>query len=68
MDQIDGEAGRHHQASAEELGRSPPRFHRPYFAPQFEAEIGQLYLRTMGEPVPLRLLTILRTRLCGGKA
>jgi len=67
MDQIDGEAGRHHQASAEERGRSP-RLHRPYFAPQFEAEIGQLYLRTMDEPVPLRLLTILRTGLCSGKA
>jgi hypothetical protein len=66
MDQINGEAGRH-QASAEEVGQSP-RFHRPYFAPQFEAEIGQLYLQTMDEPVPPRLLTILRTGLSGSKA
>ena len=66
MDQIDSEAERH-QAFAQEVGRSP-RFHRPHFAPQFEAEIGQLYLRTLDEPVPLRLLTILRTGLCSSKA
>lgn len=66
MDQIDGEAGRH-QASAGEIAPSR-RFHRPYFAPQFEAEITQLYLRTLDEPVPGRLLTVLWTGLGSGKA
>lgn len=34
---------------------------RPSFPPQLETEIGQLYLRALDEPVPNRLLTILRS-------
>ena len=65
MDQIDAEVG---CSEAPALGSVRlPRPNRPCFAPQFEAEIGQLYLRTQDEPVPLRLLTILRTGL-GSKA
>jgi len=37
------------------------RHRPPRFVSEIEAEIGQLYLRTMDEPIPARLLTILRT-------
>jgi hypothetical protein len=44
-----------------------PRRHSR-FVPELETEIGQLYLETMEEPVPLRLLTILRAGVCRSKA
>jgi len=43
--------------------------HRPVrFVSEFETEIGRLYLRMMDEPVPPRLLGILRTGLTAGKS
>jgi hypothetical protein len=38
------------------------------FVAEVEAEIGQLYLGTQEEPIPLRLLTILRSGVCSSKA
>lgn len=45
------------------VSRKPRRI-----ASEIEAEIGQLYLGTQQEPVPLRLLTILRAGMSGSKA
>ena len=39
----------------------------PRFAPEFEADIKRLYLRMMEEPVPARLIGILRAGLAGAK-
>jgi hypothetical protein len=44
------------------------RHHASRFGLEFETVISQLYLATMNEPVPLRLLTILRAGVCGSKA
>ena len=41
---------------------------RPQFSPQTEQQIQQLYLRMMAEPVPARILSVLRTGGCGAKA
>ena len=40
----------------------------PFIAAEFEAAIRQLYLRLMEEPVPPRLLTIVRAAMPGSKA
>jgi len=45
------------------VGRKPTRI-----TSEIEAEIARLYLRTMEEPVPHRLLTILRGRISASKA
>ena len=39
----------------------------PFIAAEFEAEISRLYLRLMEEPVPSRLLTIVRAAMAGSK-
>jgi len=57
----------------EQAAQRPLRFTlvrgRPRGIPsEIEAEIGQLYLGTMEEPVPHRLLTILRAGMCSSKA
>jgi hypothetical protein len=53
-------------------GVVPPKIARvrprsPFIAAEFEAEIGRLYLRLMEEPVPPRLLTIVRAAMAGSK-
>jgi hypothetical protein len=53
-------------------GVLPPKIARirsrpPFIAAEFEAEISQLYLRLMEEPVPPRLLTIVRAAMAGVK-
>ena len=64
MDLIDLEGGA--------AGESPPKAGRtrrsPRFLPDFETDIRQLYLRMMDEPVPARLLGVLRAGLCSSKA
>jgi hypothetical protein len=42
----------------------PPR----RFASEFEREIRQLYMRTIDEPIPLRMIEILRAGLAGPKS
>lgn len=43
------------------------RTRRPRFASEFETDLRQLYLRMMDEPVPARLLGILRAGLADRK-
>jgi hypothetical protein len=43
--------------------KAPVRSRVPRFAAEFEAEIRRLYVRMMDEPVPPRLLGILRAAL-----
>ena len=40
----------------------------PRFVSEFESEIRQLYLRMMDEPVPPRMIGILRAGLTGSKS
>lgn len=47
------------------IARTRPR--PPFIAAEFEAEIRNLYLRLMDEPVPPRLLTIVRAAIAGSK-
>jgi hypothetical protein len=44
-----------------------PRRRPPRVASEIETDIGQLYLRMMEEPVPARLIGILRAGLTGPK-
>jgi hypothetical protein len=50
---------------AQEIVRTHAR--RPPFVSEFEDDIRQLYLQMMDEPVPARLLGILRAGLSGSK-
>jgi hypothetical protein len=43
------------------------RTRRPRFVSEFETDLRQLYLRMMDEPVPARLLGILRAGLADSK-
>ena len=49
-----------------QVARNGPRTRRA--TSEFETDVGQLYLRTMDEPVPARLLGILRAALAEPKS
>ena len=49
-----------------ESAGAPPR--PPRFVSEFESDIRQLYVRMMDEPVPPRLIGILRAGLSGPKS
>jgi hypothetical protein len=53
---------------ARPTGFVPIRVRPPRFVPEFEADIKRLYLRMMEEPVPARLLGILRAGLGDAKS
>ena len=63
IDADDERAARAAPALYARVARKPRRL-----SSDIEAEIGQLYLGTLEEPVPHRLLTILRAGVCGSKA
>jgi len=58
MEQTDANAGQ--QETPVRQANLTRRTSRPYFPPKLEAEIGQLYVCALDEPVPHRLLTILK--------
>ena len=66
MGLIDRNGGSALMPAVESVGARarPPR----YIISEFESEIRQLYLRMMDEPVPPRLIGILRAGLAGRKA
>jgi len=57
MERSHADAGHDAPAQIEAVRRN----HRPYFNPLVEEQLQRLYDCTMAEPVPVRLLTILRT-------
>lgn len=59
MEQTQMEGGQAMEPPAKSA-RTPRPIHHRHIAREFEAEIGQLYMRAMEEPVPARLLLILR--------
>lgn len=63
MGLIDGNDGSALIPASENVGRARP----PRFVSEFETEIRQLYLRMMEEPVPPRMIGILRAGLTGSK-
>jgi lipopolysaccharide/colanic/teichoic acid biosynthesis glycosyltransferase len=44
-----------------------PRPRPPRFVSEFETEIRQLYMRAIEEPIPARLIEVLRAGLAGHK-
>ena len=68
MGLIDHNAGSALMPALENVGARarPPR--PPLFVAEFESDIRQLYLRMMDEPVPPRLIGILRAGLTGPKS
>ena len=64
MGLIDSNAGSALMPALENVGvRARP----PRFVSEFESDIRQLYLRMMDEPIPPRMIGILRARLAGPK-
>ena len=54
-------------ASAAEPPQQVAQARRPRFVSEFEADLTQLYVRMMDEPVPARLIGILRAGLVNSK-
>ena len=65
MGLIDQSAGSALMPAFENVGAQA---RRPRFVSEFESDIRQLYLRMMDEPVPPRLIGILRAGLTGPKS
>jgi hypothetical protein len=64
MELIDRNDGSALMPVLKSVGRARP----PRFDSEFESEIRQLYLRMMDEPVPPRMIGILRAGLTGRKS
>jgi hypothetical protein len=62
---IDGSGGSAAMSASEEAGA---RARPPRYVSEFESDIRQLYLRMMDEPVPPRMIGILRAGLTGPKS